>query len=778
MSLQDEAGRLRREIREHDRRYYTDAAPTISDREYDKLLERLRQIETEHPELLTADSPTQRVGGEPVDGFETVAHARRMYSIDNSYDEAELRKWGDRCFELLSPEVAAVADELEALDRAEDELKGTRGAEATEKRRNLEAQREELKRRRESLMAESTKTGAPIASGYFAEPKVDGVAISLRYERGRLVQAVTRGDGSRGDDITTNVRAMRSVPLALDPSKARPIPEVLEVRGEIYMPEADFLRNNQLAVAVGEEPMVNPRNGAAGTLKQYDPAVVADRGLRLFAHGRGEISDDSLAAQSELIAAFAEWGLPTNPLATPCRNLNAVWDYIQKFEQQKPTLAYGVDGVVVKVDRFEQQDRLGHTSRFPRWCLAYKYATEQATTTLLDVDWQMGKTGKLTPRGILEAVFVAGTTVRHATLHNLGEVRRKDLRRGDKVIVEKAGEIIPQVVRSLPEHRPTDAEPIAPPTECPTCGSGIAIEYDQRRQNDIESFGARVEREKQRAERAGDEPREIPQPPPLSEEDESGRYCQNPQCPAQLRERLWHFASRGQMDIDGMGEKVIGQLLEAGLVASYADIFALHTKRDELLKLERMGEKRADKLIAAIDGAKSRGLARVLAALGIRHVGSSASRLLASHYGSIERMTEANETDIATFQVDGGESGIGPEIARSLHGYLHSEAGQEVIQGLRAAGVRLDEERPEPPVDGADLPLAGKTLVVTGALERFSRSEIQERIRQLGGKPASSVSSATDYLVAGEKAGSKLAKAEKLGVPVLTEAEFAAMIGE
>lgn len=769
---------LRWEIQDHDRNYYGEAAPTISDEVYDSLLAELRDLEEKHPDLVTPDSPTQRVGGVLLEGFETVAHTRRMYSIDNTYDEAGLRKWGDRCFELLSTAVAAVDERLAGIDGRESELKGQRTAEAKEARQKLEQERIEARKARRGLIEEATAAGAPLEGGYYVEPKVDGVAVSLRYEQGQLVLAATRGDGQRGDDITQNARAIRAIPLslnssALDSSADLPIPDVLEVRGEIFMPEEEFDRINRELVERGAEPLVNPRNGTAGTLKQYDPALVATRGLRLFAHGRGEITGDPFASQSDLIAALGQWGLPTNPHAERCSDLNEVWAWIEKFEANKVGLGYGVDGVVVKVDRFELQDRLGHTSRFPRWCLAYKYATEQAVTELLNIDWQIGKTGKLTPRGIMTPVFVAGTTVQHATLHNLGEVRRKDLRIGDTVIIEKAGEIIPQVVRVITDKRPPAAQPVTPPDRCPECGGDIEIEYDQRRMNDIASWAARVEREKQRAEKAGEEPTEIPKPAELSEHDESGRYCINPECPAQLRERLWHFAGRDQMDIDGMGEKVIAQLIEAGLLKTFGDVFTLRNNSDAVLELERMGEKKADNLFAAIEEAKSRGLARVLAGLGIRHVGATASRVLAEYFLSMDKLIEASQDEIATFQVGGAESGIGPEIARSLHTFLHSDSGRTVIEELREAGVVLAEEPPAAATAQAgDLPLAGMTLVVTGTLEKFSRQEIEELIRQKGGKATGSVSSATDYLVAGEKAGSKLAKAEKLGVRVLSEAQF------
>jgi DNA ligase (NAD+) len=748
--------KLRDTIREHDRRYYVDAAPTISDRDYDKLLAELRDLETAHPELLTPDSPTQRVAGEPIEGFKTVAHARPMYSIDNTYDVESLRKWAARTFETVDPKLAKLDDDDEAEDAGAD----------PKKRRD----------KREALIAKADENGYPLVGGYFVDPKVDGVAISLRYERGKLVLAATRGDGVRGDDVTQNIRAVRAVPLVLRAVKKHPIPDVLEVRGEMYMPSVEFERINAAFVAEGEEPFANPRNATAGTLKQLDSRVVAERRLQFMAHGRGEFSGAPFSTHSDFLEAVTSWGIPTNSRSKKCDAIDTVWRVIQGFEAERAKLPYGVDGMVVRVDRYDLQERLGYTSRFPRWCIAYKYAAEQAVTKLLSVDWQVGKTGKLTPRANMEPVFVAGTTVQHASLHNLGEVRRKDIRIGDTVIIEKAGEIIPQVVEVVLDQRPKSAGPMQPPTKCPECGGEIEIEYDQRREHEVASYAAKVERERAKAEKEDREPAAIPQPAPLGEADESGRYCINPECPAQLRERLIHFAGRGQMDVDGMGEKVVHQLADAGLLRSFGDMFTLRGKREAVLALERMGEKKSDNLFAGIEAAKDRGLARVLVGLGIHHVGSTASRVLAEHFGSIDALTSASFDDIAAFRVNGQPSGIGPEIAKSLHTFLHSAEGQRVIAELKDAGVKLDVEK-RAAAGAAGAALAGKTLVVTGTLTKYSREQIESLIREHGGHAASSVSKATDYLVAGEKAGSKLEKAKKLGVPVLSEAEFDTLIG-
>lgn len=761
MSIEKRIAALRQEIREHDRRYYVEAKPSISDRDYDKLMSELKELEAERPDLVTPDSPSQRVGGEPIEGFETVAHARRMYSIDNTYDEIDLRKWAGRAYEAVDPKLTALSGEME-----ESRAGGSKG----------EAKRRELKIQYEAAVEKASTAGFPIEGGYIADPKVDGVAINLRYEQGKLVLAATRGDGSRGDDVTSNVRTIRAIPLVLEPSKKFGVPDVLEVRGEIYMPTAAFDKMNRGVVEAGEEPFANPRNATAGTLKQLDPKVVAARGLRVVAHGRGEIVGAEFATHSEFLAALAAWGIPTNPLSEQCKTVDDVWKFIEKFGAKRGELPYGVDGVVIRVDSVELQEELGYTSKFPRWCIAYKYAAEQATTKLLSVDWQVGKSGKLTPRANMEPVFVAGTTVQHASMHNLGEVRRKDIRIGDTVIIEKAGEIIPQVISVVLEKRPRGLKPMQPPTVCTECGGEVEIEYDQSRVREVETYDAKVEREKAKAAKEKREAEAIEAPAPLGEEDETGRYCINPECPAQFRERMIHFAARGQMDIEGMGEKVVHQLADAGLLKSFGDIFTLHEKHDAVLALERMGEKKAENLFAGIEAAKSRGLTRVLAGLGVHHIGSTASRIFAEHFGSIDALIAAPLDQIESLKADGALAGIGTEIANSLHLFLHSPEGQRVIDELRAAGVKLDVEQASAS-GSAGSALAGKTLVVTGTLSKYKREEIEALIVQHGGKSGGSISKKTDYLVAGEKAGSKLEKANSLGVKVISEAEFDELIG-
>ncbi len=724
---------LRDEIRGHDRRYYVDAAPTISDREYDQKLDQLKQLEAAHPELLTADSPTQRVGGEPLAGFRTVPHARPMLSIDNTYDIENLSKWAQRCFEALDPRLAEIELELVAIDQRETSIKGKRDKESQALRKRGKEQRETLGVKRDEILAAAATTGYRIDGGYLAEPKIDGVAINLRYENGLLTLATTRGDGAHGDDVTQNIRTIRSIPLRLAATDALAAPDVLEVRGEIFLPNAEFRRINEAFLAAGEEPFANPRNATAGTLKQLDSTAVAERRLQFLAHGQGEVRGASFETHAQFLQALATWGVPASPLAKLYQSIREVWELIEQFDSLRETLSYEVDGIVVKLDRFDQREQLGTTSRFPRWCIAYKYPAEQVVTKLLQVDWQVGKTGKLTPRATMEPVLVAGTTVQHATLHNYGEILRKDIRVGDTVIIEKAGEIIPQVVRVDLDKRPANLPPIEPPEKCPDCAGEVECEQDDTGK-------------------------------------ETARHCMNPECPAQLRERLIHFAARGQMDIDGMGEKIVLQLADAGLLNSFGDIFTLHNNREPLLELDRMGEKKADNLLAGIEAAKTRGLDRVLCGLGIRHIGSTVSRILAKHYKSIEALQAASQEDIQTFRVHDQESGIGPEIAASIHHFLHSEAGKHVIAELQTAGVSLAVSQPIE--SNTPQIFAGKTFVVTGKLEKITREEIHALVEQHGGKTSSSVSKNTDYLVAGEKAGSKLAKAEQLSVTVLSETEW------
>jgi DNA ligase (NAD+) len=656
---------LRRELNEHNQRYYVDAAPTISDREFDDLLKELEALEAAHPELRAPDSPTQRVGGAPIAGFQTVAHAAPMLSIENTYDEDEVRAWHQRVV------------------------------------KNLELDESEIT--------------------YGVDPKIDGVAVSLRYEAGALISAVSRGDGQQGDDITQNVRTIRSIPLKLH---ADAPPEVLEVRGEIVISNSEFARINEQRDSEGENLYANPRNLTAGTLKQLDSKLVAKREMLFFAHGIGQVIGVEFESYTSFLDTIRGWGLPTNPQMSVCQSIDEVWQVVQQFDLQRHNLEYGVDGVVAKVNNRTQQEVLGIRSKSPRWCIAYKYAAEQATTKLIEINWQVGKTGKLTPRATMDPVFLAGTTVQHASLHNPDEIARKDIRIGDTVVIEKAGEIIPQVVRVVEEERSVGAVPVTAPTMCPSCKQEV-----------------------------------------FREEEEVDLRCINPECPAQLRERLIHFAGRDQMDIDGLGEKLIVQLCDEGLLNSFGDIFSLHKRRDEILNLDRIGEKKVDNLFDAIEQSKQRGLTRVLAGIGIRHIGAGGSRILTGQYGSIDALDKATVDELS--EVDD----VGPITAESVFHFLHSDAGKHVIAELTDAGVDMTAELAAD-VSAAvesDSPFAGKTIVITGTLEKFGRKELAERLQQLGAKVSGSISAKTDLLIAGEKAGSKLKKANDLAVEVWDE---------
>ncbi|MBI1337069.1 MAG: NAD-dependent DNA ligase LigA [Phycisphaera sp.] len=687
---------LRTQLNRHNRLYYVDAKPEISDAEYDRLLKELEALEVQHPELITPDSPTQRVGGNPIEGFVTIEHTQPMMSIDNTYDKTELAAWVARVEKGLAEGGAG-----DLYEKA-----GVR---------------------------------------YVVEPKIDGVAVSLRYEKGQLALALTRGDGRKGDDITHNARTIRAIPLQLDQSRTPP-PEVLEVRGEIFMPHKAFERLNAQRERDGEELFKNPRNATAGTLKQLDPRKVQNRGLMFITHGRGMIEPDEFDTYSDALRAFHGWGLPTNPLTRTLDSLEQVWALIEKFDSQRADLPYAVDGVVIKVDRYDQQRELGTTAKSPRWCIAYKYAAQQATTKLLKVDWQIGKTGKLTPRATMEPVFLAGTTVQHASLHNADEIARKDIRVGDTVVIEKAGEIIPQVVSVVTSRRPRDAQPIEAPRDCPSCGKP-------------------VERE----------------------EGEVDWRCVNPECPDQLVERLIHFAGRNQMDIEGLGEQSVIQLHDAGLLHNFGDIYRLKDHRDEIHKLDRMGEKKVDNLLEGVEASKSRGLARVLAGLGIRHVGNRIAQMLASGFESVDDLVRASPREIELALATGDkeikqkqvekENFEPGEVTRSIHRFLHSDAGKYVVHELRIAGVDLSTNQRRKPAVDIDSPFAGKTVVLTGSLESFDRNALTEKLTELGAKVTGSVSKKTDLVIAGSEAGSKLDKARELNIEVWDEQRLLKALG-
>ncbi len=589
---------LRKELNHHNKLYYTDAKPEVSDQRYDELMAELATLERQHPEYQSPDSPTHRVGGQVLDGFETKDHARPMLSIDNTYDQEELTAWHRRVISGLGVE--------------SNDLFG-------------DAQIE-----------------------YVAEPKIDGVAISLRYEDGILVQALTRGNGQQGDDITANAKTVRNIPLKLEGNP----PAVLEVRGEVYMPHASFKTINEKREQDGKELFANPRNATAGTLKQKDPKAVAKRNLRCFVHGRGVVEPDTWLTYFDFMQAIKTFGLPVNEYVKPFDKLDDVWQFIEDFADKRSELPYDTDGIVVKVNNLEAQEALGNTTKSPRWCIAYKYPAEQVQTQLLDITWQVGKGGTVTPVAELAPVFVAGTTVRRATLHNMDEINRKDIRVGDRVVVEKAGEIIPQVVSVVLEQRPDKTKPTSAPATCPSCDG-----------------------------------------PVVREDGETALRCNNPQCPAQVREKLIWFAGRGQMDIDGLGEKVVHQLADVDLLKSFGDVFKLKDHAGQILTLDRFGQTKLDNLISGIEQSKQRGLARLLGSLGIRHLGTKAARIIAQHFGDIDAIAKASVDELQDFEVMGNKSGIGPQIAQSLHDFLASDAGKQIIDDLNDAGVNLTEDK-------------------------------------------------------------------------------------
>lgn len=664
-SDEQEIERLRDEIREHDRRYYVDAAPIISDREYDKLLDKLKEREAAHPELITPDSPTQRIGDQPMEGLTQVRHRVPMLSMDNTYNLDELQKYGERTARLLPNEEIAWDVEL----------------------------------------------------------KIDGVAVALTYENGLFVQGATRGDGHVGDDVTHNLRTVRGVPLRLH---GKNVPPSIEIRGEVYMTNADLADINARRQAAGKELYANTRNTAAGGIKLLDPRLCAERRLRFFGHGVGYAENLDINSHAEFLKRINSWGVPATPLVARFENFSAAVEHCQSLVGRLHELDFEVDGLVLKVDRFDLRDRLGATSKAPRWLVAYKFEKYEATTRVNDIFVTVGKSGALTPTADLEPVLIAGSTISRVSLHNVEEIARKDVRIGDTIVVEKAGKVIPHVVRVEKHLRPDDAREFVYPKKCPACGTKL-------------------------------------------EKDEGGVYirCPNFSCPAQIGERLLYFASRSAMDIEGLGEKLADQLIESGLVHDFADLYEL--TEEKLVELERMGKKSAEKLVANIAASKTRGLARLLNALSIRHVGTRVSTTLAQHFGEIDPLLDASEEDLSNVE------DVGPVIAESVYRFLHSDRGSWAIERLRAAGVDMTEPKRAPaPATGG--PLAGKTVVVTGTLEKYKREEIEALIVEQGGRAGSSVSKKTDFLVAGEKAGSKLEKAQKLGVKILTESDFEKLI--
>lgn len=654
---------LREKIRYHDYLYYVKNEPVISDREYDRLMEELKRLEAAFPEFITPDSPTQRVSDRPIGGFPRVRHAVPMLSIDNTYNIEELREFHDRVCRLL---------EVKEVD-------------------------------------------------YVVDPKIDGVAVSLRYEEGLLTLGATRGDGEFGDDITENVKTIRAIPLRL---RDGDWPGILEVRGEVFWPLSEFVEYNERLKREGKTPLANPRNATAGTLKQLDPRIVAERNLSFYAHSFGQIEPRSMDSHYELAQRLKDWGIPVNPYMRLVRTFDELVGYIEEWKTKRADVNYQTDGVVIKVDRFSFRDRLGVTARAPRWCIAFKYESEQAVTIIKDVRWQVGKLGTLTPVADLEPVWLSGTTVSHASLHNYDQIKRLGVRIGDTVIVEKAGEIIPQVVKVL-EDRPRGEREIEVPKHCPVCGGKV-----------------------------------------VKDADTVYYRCINVRCPAQLKERLRFYASRDLMNIEGMGPVIIDQLVDRGLVKEYADLYKLTL--NDLLKLERMGFKSASNLLSAIKESKNRGLERLIAALGIPNVGLATAEQLARKFRSLDRLMKASLFELEEVP------GIGPIVARSIYEFFRDPDNVRMIENLKAVGVNTEYIEEQEKIGDV---LSGKNIAVTGTLQNFTRKEIEEFIKKLGGKPVSSVSSNTDFLIVGADPGSKLDKARQLGVKILSEDEFLKMVG-
>jgi len=652
---------LRAEIRRHDYLYYVLSQPQITDQQYDKFFAELKAIEEQHPDLITPDSPTQRVSERPLEGFATVHHAIPMLSIDNTYSPEELRAFDER-----------VAKGLGSRDY-----------------------------------------------DYVVELKIDGLAVSLRYEKGVLVFGATRGDGTKGDDVTHNIRTIKAIPLRLTGDA----PDVLEVRGEVYMPTKSFVGLNKQREKEGELLFANPRNAAAGSLKLLDSKITAQRNLSFFAYAIGEVSKPLAKDHYEALQVFKKLGLPINPHIKKAKNIDEVIEICNSWDDRREKLEYQIDGMVVKVNNLAQREILGSSSRSPRWCISYKFAAEQAETIVESIDVQVGKGGTLTPVANLTPVLLAGTTVRRATLHNFDQINRLDVREGDTVIIEKAGEIIPQVVEVKKERRPAHTVSFKPPKKCPNCGGEV-------------------------------------------KKDEAGVFlrCVNPHCLGQLKQRLRFFAGRGQMDIENLGEALIDQLVDAGLVKNVADIYKL--QKDDLLKLERMADKSAQNVIDSIEASKTRPLWRLVAGLGIRHIGVQTAQDLAEHFGLLNAIINATQAELDAIEQ------IGEKVAQSIYEFFHNERNVTVIKELLAAGVK-----PELPEKAkAKGKLAGKTIVVTGTLQNFSRQQIEEAIRNAGGKTSSSVSKTTDFVLAGDNPGTKLDKARQLGVKVISEKEFMEMM--
>lgn len=646
---------LRDLLNQYSYEYYVLDNPTVPDSEYDKTLQQLQALEEEFPELITADSPTQRVGDKPLEGFTKVEHAIPMLSLGNAFNEQDLRDFARRA------------------------MQGTDG---------------------------------PIS--FVCELKIDGLAVSLRYENGYFVQGSTRGDGTIGEDITSNLRTIKSIPLKIKETGT------IEVRGEAFMPHKSFLALNEKRKKNGEELFANPRNAAAGSLRQLDPKIAASRNLDIFLYGTGEWEGKEITAHSERLTYLQELGFKTNPEWKKCSTIEEVLDYVNYWTKERPHLNYEIDGIVIKVDNLDQQDELGYTAKSPRWAIAYKFPAEEVLTTLRDIELSVGRTGVITPTAILDPVKVAGTTVGRASLHNEDLIKEKDIRIGDTVVVKKAGDIIPEVVRVILEKRTGDEKEFTMPTVCPACDSEL-VRLDE----------------------------------------EVALRCINPNCPAQLQEGLIHFVSRDAMNIDGLGEKVISQLFREKLIHTIADVYRL--EEAELLKLERMGKKSVANLLAAIDASKQNSLEKLLFGLGIRFIGAKAAKTLAMEFGTMEKLQQATYDDLIAIDE------IGEKMADSVVQYFSEAEVIELLNELRELGVQMEYKGPRKAEHHEETLFSGKTVVLTGKLAHYTRTELKEQIEALGGKVTSSVSKKTDLVIAGEDAGSKYDKAVQLGIPIWNE---------
>jgi len=668
--IEKEIEELRELIREHDYKYYVLAEPSVSDEEYDKLVKKLEKREQENPHLITSDSPTQRVGKDLTKDFKPITHKIPMLSLANTYSEEELYDFDRRILEALP-------------------------------------QNQKIE--------------------YVVELKIDGASVSLNYVDGYLKTAATRGDGFVGEEITANVKTIKSVPLKLKKPKSIPykLPNI-EIRGEIYMNIADFQDLNKEREKRGDKLFANPRNSSAGTLKLQDPKIVAQRPLNIFLYSLIS-TEEEFESQIKNLELLRRLGFRVNPEARFCKNIDEVIAVCREFEKIRDTLEYEVDGAVIKVNSIKQQNILGSIAKAPRWAVAFKFKAKQAFTRLNKITWQVGRTGTITPVAELEPVLLAGSTISRATLHNFDEIKRKDIREGDKVVIEKGGDVIPKIVSVVLNERPSNSKETKPPAKCPVCGSKI-----------------------------------------FKPEGEVAYYCENSECPAQIKGRIEHFASRGAMDIEGLGEALINLFVDLGYLKMYDQIYDLKEKRHELVQIERLGEKSIDNLLTAIEESKKQPFAKVLFALGIRYVGSGAAKKLTDHFLSIDEMINASEEEITSIHE------IGPSISRSVKNFFSDKHNIKVVQRLKAHNLNFKSEKKIV----RESPFLGKTFVLTGTLSKLSREEAEEKISNFGGKPSSSVSKKTDFVLVGENPGSKLTKAQSLGVKIITEPEFEKLLKE